>query len=125
MLTNTGNILTLKKKTQINLPFPHPIHRFLTKREQELNKRRKNAYDLLAWNQRLDQEEQEIAAIERQALAKWEGKDKKVKGGEKKSGRDEKAAAKREPSSPSSVSKDTGELCVYGVFGFGKIKEVS
>ena len=52
------------------------LGRYLTKREQQLVKRRRNAEELLAWNRRLDAEEREVAAIEQQALAKYRKDDR-------------------------------------------------
>ena len=83
------------------------FYRFLTKREQQLIKRRKNAEDLLAWNQRLDQEEKEVAAIERKALAKWE-RQKAATSGDVTTPTKTKEGEKK-VTSPSSVSKSTGK----------------
>ncbi|XP_035377875.1 centrosome-associated protein 350 isoform X2 [Electrophorus electricus] len=66
---------------RVCLPTLHPkiqhfIHsqlvRFLTKREQQLVRRRLQAEELLAWRQRLDVEEAAVQRMELQALAAWE-----------------------------------------------------
>ncbi|XP_071097553.1 centrosome-associated protein 350-like [Haliotis cracherodii] len=45
--------------------------KYLTSREQKLHNRRRNAEELLAWKQRLDEEEQEVFTLEKQALSVW------------------------------------------------------
>ncbi|XP_048832644.1 centrosome-associated protein 350 isoform X4 [Brienomyrus brachyistius] len=47
--------------------------RFLTKREQQLMRRRRHAEELLQWKQRLDAEEAEVRSMEQRALAAWGG----------------------------------------------------
>lgn len=47
------------------------LFRYLTSREQKLHNRRRNAEELLAWKQRLDEEEQEVFTLEKQALSVW------------------------------------------------------
>nr|XP_023668925.1 centrosome-associated protein 350 isoform X4 [Paramormyrops kingsleyae] len=47
--------------------------RFLTKREQQLMRRRRHAEELLQWKQRLDVEEAEVRSMEQRALAAWGG----------------------------------------------------
>ena len=94
------------------------LGRYLTKREQQLVKRRRNAEELLAWNRRLDAEEREVAAIERQALAKYRTDDRH-KTTTAATGKDDKtketataAAVKdKDKHSARSISKETG-LCM-------------
>ena len=73
-------------------------------------KRRKDAEDLLAWKRRLDQEEKEIAAMERKALAKFE----REKSGEKTPTKTKTKASEEgeKVTSPSSASKSTGSCAV-------------
>uniref|UniRef100_A0A8C9S163 Centrosomal protein 350 n=1 Tax=Scleropages formosus TaxID=113540 RepID=A0A8C9S163_SCLFO len=53
--------------------------RFLTKREQQLMRRRRHAEELLEWKQRLDAEEAEVRRMEKQALAAWDGEHQRDK----------------------------------------------
>ncbi|KAL4634878.1 centrosome-associated protein 350 [Arapaima gigas] len=53
--------------------------RFLTKREQQLMRRRRHAEELLEWKQRLDAEEAEVRRMEKQALAAWDGEHQREK----------------------------------------------
>ncbi|XP_051788990.1 centrosome-associated protein 350 isoform X2 [Erpetoichthys calabaricus] len=64
--------------------------RFLTKREQKLMQRRRNAEELLEWRRRLDLEEAAIRRMEKQALAAWD----------REPSRQKKSPEKREDSSP-------------------------
>ena len=86
------------------------LGRYLTKREQQLVKRRRNAEELLAWNRRLDAEEREVAAIERQALAKYRKDDrhKTTTTADDKSKDAATAAAVKDKDKHSARSKETG-----------------
>ncbi|KAG2463763.1 CE350 protein, partial [Polypterus senegalus] len=64
--------------------------RFLTKREQKLMQRRRNAEELLEWRRRLDLEEAAIRRMEKQALAAWD----------REPSRQKKSPEKRDDSSP-------------------------
>ncbi|XP_071502262.1 centrosome-associated protein 350-like [Diadema antillarum] len=46
--------------------------KLLMKREMKLKKRRKNAEELLAWKQRLDEEEKHVASMEHEVLHLWD-----------------------------------------------------
>ncbi|XP_041481736.1 centrosome-associated protein 350-like isoform X3 [Lytechinus variegatus] len=53
--------------------------KLLMKREMKLKKRRKNAEELLAWKQRLDEEEKHVAHMEHEVLHLWDGGKRKMK----------------------------------------------
>ncbi|XP_076841544.1 centrosome-associated protein 350 isoform X5 [Brachyhypopomus gauderio] len=65
--SETSSIMQKLKKMHY-----HKDERFLTKREQQLGRRRLQAEELLAWRQRLDAEELVVQRMELQALAVWE-----------------------------------------------------
>ena len=68
------------------------------KRETKLKKRRQNAEELLAWKQRLDEEEKHVAHMEHEVLHLWDGAKRKIK---------PTAATPSAPASSQSPARDT------------------
>ncbi|XP_038046478.1 centrosome-associated protein 350-like isoform X3 [Patiria miniata] len=67
-----GGLSPAEKQAQVMLKLKkmqQPLSmKYLTKREHQLTKRRRNAEELLAWQRRLDEEESQIVNMEREAM---------------------------------------------------------
>ncbi|XP_022084332.1 centrosome-associated protein 350-like isoform X2 [Acanthaster planci] len=67
-----GELTPAEKQAQVMLKLKkmqQPLSmKYLTKREQQLTKRRRNAEELLAWQRRLDEEEKQVVSMEREAM---------------------------------------------------------
>ncbi|XP_029110547.1 centrosome-associated protein 350 isoform X2 [Scleropages formosus] len=81
--------------------------RFLTKREQQLMRRRRHAEELLEWKQRLDAEEAEVRRMEKQALAAWDGEHQRDKRHRRESASIAVAAVPKSPEAAQELAKDS------------------